>query len=579
MPDFSQDLKSGRSPGISDLLSAMKRNTSIAVARSKDAGLNRKSLIKQQGFNTGFLDLNSKRGLDYYLAGKSAIIVSGTLNGGLIGSIKIIGYNLLGLTDADKNAFLNAFALQYGVNPNLITISFAAGSLIINISAKPILNVDGLTRRDKSFFANAESVIRGVQPINITGCVTSANISTSRLSVSGTIEVDVTYTSIDEDLDIINECKDDTEFQQNLTDLVNPMVGDPINDCMYSLINGSVNKIVVRINKNGSADRICDYPEAVSYRQIFINSDSTYLIIPSDNYDTLSPASAQPLLPRPNKVYLINILTGVISTITLTDLNVSSSSGFDKLSRRFYYLSYMDGPTKYLKLCYVTIPANYSSATLSATYYSNIGSTIGNIEFIDSNNAYAATTSTIRKLDLSVANGSSTIIAGAPASGAWSSPALGWNNGLVNGPYLDAPNGTNAFFSLIQCISYDSINNRLLIVDIGAKRIRSLDLTLGNNFAVTTLAGTSPTTLGLAINAGGTTYSQGVLNTLAQVGPWGSNSMPAYTKINGTYLSSTFQSPTDIIIFNNKMYVLTNLNATKQLSNGYVTDFLVSKNF
>jgi hypothetical protein len=584
MPDFSQDLKSGRTPGISDLLSAMKRNTLIGVSNSKDAGLNRKSLIKQQGFNTGFLDLNSKRGLDYYLAKRnsSVNVTAVTSAGGLIGSIKFIGYNLLGLTDADKTGFKNAFALQYGINPDLINLTFAAGSLVITFSASAVLNVGRLTRKEKAFFANADAVIRGIQPINIATYVAAANIPTSRLSITATIQIDISYTNINTSLDLVDKCKNDTEIQQNLTNIATPMVGDPINDCMYTLITGTPS-VIARINKNGTADKICNYPDNSGYffRHIFINAESTHLIIPSNNEDTLSPLVIQPNEPKANKVYLINISTGAVSTIILTDLNSNLSHGFDKLTRRFFYTSNM--ASNYLKLCYVTIPSDYSSAMLSPTYYTNItASGSSKIEFIDSNNAYSVGRGLdIVKYDLSVANGSSTHIAGLQA---FSQQAAGWTNNVnqwgtpTYGPYLDAPIGSNAFFSFISDICYDSENNRIIIADYGAQRIRSVDLTPGNNYAVTTLAGTSPTFLGLAINANGSTYPQSVLDTLAQVGAWGSNNMPAYTKVLGTYLSSTFNFPSKIIIFNKKIYLLTNVE-TKQLSNGYVTDFLVTKNY
>ena len=74
MPNLSRDLKQGRSPDSSDLLSTMKRNTLIAVANSKDNAGKKKTLIKQQGFNTGFLDMNTKNGLDYYNAKKQSTL-------------------------------------------------------------------------------------------------------------------------------------------------------------------------------------------------------------------------------------------------------------------------------------------------------------------------------------------------------------------------------------------------------------------------------------------------------------------------------------------------------------------------
>jgi hypothetical protein len=114
MPNLSRDLKPGRSPDSSDLLSAMKRNTLLAVARSKDAAGKQKSLIKQQGFNTGFLDMNSKNGLDYYNA--KGIIVAVSANGGLLGSFRVFGYSIGSITQADIDAFRVAFAAQSGLH-------------------------------------------------------------------------------------------------------------------------------------------------------------------------------------------------------------------------------------------------------------------------------------------------------------------------------------------------------------------------------------------------------------------------------------------------------------------------------
>ena len=569
---MSNSSRPGKSMDISDLISRKKRETSVNVSLTKNQGLRNKVTIKNPGFNTGFSDLYSKRGLNFYNI--SALNVTATiLNGGTIGSIRVIGYTLNSLTPANIAAFKLAFATQYGINPNLINLSFSRGSLIIDFIAVSNIDSSDLTISDKSFFSNVDSVLKSIQPDDIADFIVSANISTSDLSLTGTASIDTAYTTINDTVDIVKFCDNDSSYNAKKIRIENPIVADTTHDCMYTIYESDV----IGINISGTADKIATFPNNLGCRAIFINANSTYLIIPSNLEDTTMPGTANPD-PKPNKVYLINISTGAINTITLAQSNLNVKYGFDKLTRKFYYTSNMasnDG-----SLAYVTIPSDYSSATLSPTYYSFDARDAAKLEFIDSNTAY---TSNGRAIILyNISNQTSTIIAGYSGyGGGWSNNlAGGWANGPQYGPFLNANIGINAFFSLVSDISYDSANQRILVADYGAHRISSVDLRPGNNYAVTTLAGTSPVTTGLAINLGGSSVSQGVLDTLGQVGLWGQGNMPAYTQITGPYLTSTIKTPYNITLFNNKIYVLTfSADKTIQLSNGYVSDFTVVKDF
>ena len=110
-----------------------------------------------------------------------------------------------------------------------------------------------------------------------------------------------------------------------------------------------------------------------------------------------------------------------------------------------------------------------------------------------------------------------------------------------------------------------------------AQRIRSVDLRAGNNYRVTTLAGTSPVLGGQAANGPNSNYTLQVLASLGQVGYWnnGTNQMPEYTKVNSSYLNSTFNNPRHLIAFKGKIYVLDNSGETRQLVNNRVSDFIV----
>ena len=164
----------------------------------------------------------------------------------------------------------------------------------------------------------------------------------------------------------------------NNYDIRNPLVGDNINNCMYTIIGS----IVVRINRNGTISRIALFPESQGCSYIFIDSTSSFLIIPSNVQDTTSAGAIDNSL-RSNKVYIIRLSDGIIFTKTLNELYLTGSNcGFNQFNNRFYYTSYMAGNNKYLKLCY--IPITLSNETLTATYTTIKGGLPGKIEFIDS---------------------------------------------------------------------------------------------------------------------------------------------------------------------------------------------------
>ena len=590
MPNLSVNPKGGNSVGISSLLEGRKRNTTLAVQSTKNAGLNNKTLIKQKGFNTGFLDNNSKRGLDSYNA-KGGIVISATesANGGFLGRVRVFGYNIGSITQLEIDAFKVAFAAQYNISPSLITITLSPGSLIVNISALPVSNVSALTPSEKSFFANSGTIISGIQPATISNIIAQANIPPSSIYQNGPLSIDPAFTQVNNSLDLKTLLAQDPSLTQNLySDFPFPFVGDPVNNCMYTLIPGEVKSSIVRVNINGTIDKICDHAENNGCSNIFLTTNSTHLIIPSNIEDTRSPSAQSTTLPYCNKVYLVNILTKNLVTITLTDLILNTLHGYDKSLERFYYSSAM--ASNFRKLCYVTIPTYTPDATILPIYFTGIVTTdidsigVKTIEFVNSKTAYASGTFFIAKLDLTGV-GSLLHFVGRTNdnTGRWSTPDNLWSESAVGGPYLDATDGTNAQFSSITSISYDSANNRLLVIDAFALRIRAIDLTPGGTYAVSTLAGTSPTFLGLAINSQESTYSAGQLQNLAQVGLWSNtfNAMPEYVKFNRSYLTSTFNffitNPSSIISFNDNIFVIGS-KEFRRLVNGNVSDFKTSFN-
>jgi hypothetical protein len=607
---MSNIIKYNKTPSISELIERQKRNTAVNVALSKDPAMLQKSLVRQTGFNSGFFSRNVKRGFDVYNA--RVFTVTASSSGGLLGSIKIVGFNVGTLTQAETDAFKQQFALKYGVSANLLTITLTPGSLIVTVSANSIPDISQLSLSEKSFFSNLDAVFNSISPLDIDTLITDSNLTADITKTGAPLTIDTTYTVINTALDIVQECKNDSEYKKrNINEFLCPLTGDPINDCMYSMVRLKPSAIsVVKIRNNGTVDKICNYADNVPPDRMYLNMESTYLIMLSNKGDTFNPLATRngnsPNLLSANKIYLINIATGAISTITLTETYNAVANdygfefrpqGYNKLTRRVYYESGMD--LNYGDECYVTIPANYSSATITATYLSNwnLGRAYGVIEFIDSDRAFVSLYRSFYLVDFRNPGGTETLIAGAgldtapTKQGAWSNPSISqagpyralWLNddftNFMNSPFLDSPIGTNAWISFsFGSFAYDSENNRLIIADSGSQRIRTIDLTPGSNNAVTTLAGTSPTFSGFAINSSTSTYSQALLNTLLQVGDWnnGFNGMPAYTEVNDTFLNSTFNRPLDITVFNGKIYVRQENNIVRQLSNGSVSSFFTT---
>ena len=94
------------------------------------------------------------------------------------------------------------------------------------------------------------------------------------------------------------------------------------------------------------------------------------------------------------------------------------------------------------------------------------------------------------------------------------------------------------------------------------------------------MAGTSPILYGQAANLPPQNLSPAVLASLGQVGVWGNaiSGMPAFSKVNSTYLTSTFSTPSSIISFIGKIYV-NDFTGIRQLYNGRVSDFTGIKGY
>lgn len=575
MPNITPSKKGGTSVDCSDLLAQKKRNIYLAIARNSNGkGGGTQQSNKQLGYDNGFMELKSKKGLDEYLVRPSVIITA--TYGTSIASIRITGYTLGTITQTQIDDFKNAFALLLGISPSLIMINLSSGSLIIDISlAYSDINTSSLTQNEIAFIVNKDSILEQLTPTDISTILTNSNTTAVITQNGASISIDSSYLSISVDVNLVNDCL------RNKTRITfyNPLVGDIENNCMYTIIGYRV----VRINTNGTISTIALFPESEGCNYIFIDSTSSFLVIPSNVRDTTSAQAVNN--PSSNKVYVIRLSDGIIFTKTLNELFVRADScGFNQFNNRFYYTSNMKDNNKYSKLCYIPI-TSLSDETLTATYTTINAGYSGKIEFIDNNTGFINSSHNIRLLNVS--NDTSSIIAGNQQIGIWNNVTLipgnsesnSWfsTNGRVFGPYLDAPIGTNAFFSIIQDIAYDSENNRLLVCDRYAQRIRSVDLNAGNNYAVTTLAGTSPVLGGQAANGPNSNYTSQVLNSLGQVGDWnnGTNQMPSYTKVNSSYLNSTFNSPRKLIAFKGKIYVLDNTGETRQLVNNLVSDFIV----
>jgi hypothetical protein len=534
--------------------------------------------------NDGTKQLSNGVVSDFSIAYDENAVVPVRAKETFIGTFKINGYELGTMTPELISRFTIAFASEFNVDPNLLNITFSAGSLITDIYTNPVEDVSSLQTSDLTFLANSPNIINNITTKDVSRVVTKSALPSSAIQQTGPLSIEKSFTKVNTGTGIVASSISSPIYTRNVVNtFMYPLVADPINNCMYTLINPvreGRNNSIVKIDVSGNMTIICDYAENQGCEQIFINSDSTYLIIPSSLNDTTSPDGQQPSVKRPNKIYLVNIETGITNTIILTDLNANFAQGFNKVLNRYYYCAW--SLSKYSKLCYVQIPSDYSSQTLSPVgYYFFSLDLPRKIVFDNSNDGYFAFINTIRKLYLNPKSdfaSFSQLIAGRPdqTNGLWSTDQSSWYTYPYYGPYLDSSVGTYAYFSLIQDICVDTQNERLLVVDAGAQRIRSVDISQGSIYSVSTLAGDSPVKSGVAINSSTSSFTQEFLSTLLQVGTWGVGNMPTFTKVNGTYYDSTFNNLKNIVLLNNRIFVRTPIEI-RQLLNDSVTDFGVVK--
>ena len=503
---------------------------------------------------------------------------------------RVIGVTPGNITQDMKNNFRNDFAALIGVDPLMLTIELQSGSLLVNISFDASYGANGFSDNDSALIKNTITILNQVSISDIEKIKNDRNIP-----FTWSIDAYIDYENIKINIDIglINTIN--SRF--NNYNIDNPLVGDTKNNCMYTIIGS----YVVRINRNGTISRIALFPEPYGCRYIFIDSTSSFLVIPSDLYDTTITGAFDTSLRR-NKVYVIRLSDGIVFTKTLNNNLFVTANAFNQFNNRLYFTSYMASNYSNYEFIELTNPfiTEQITSTQTTNFTSNLitdTSGISKFIFISETECYLVFFyCNIRKIVLNNAGttiNSNTSIAGydyasnSSNQGLWNNvtPSLNFpnswisGNGLVYGPYLDAPIGSNAFFSFIQDITYDSENNRLLVCDTYAQRIRSVDLTSGNNYRVRTLAGTSPVLYGQAINGPNTNYSPSVLASLGQVGVWnnGTNQMPSYTKVNSSYSNSTFNRPISLIAFKGKIYVLDD-TGTRQLVNNRVSDFTIFAN-
>ena len=486
-------------------------------------------------------------------------------------SIYVAGPTLGSLTQTQIDAFKLELATKLGVTPDLITLTFRSGSLILDIS---INTYKVATLGDNAFIINAPAVISQLTDSDITDIITKSNTG---VSITGTATINHDRTVIDIDINLQDNCIKKYTKQT----IYNPIVGDDVNKCMYTVLNSKI----VRIDKNGQFNTICSFPED-RIRHIFITLDSNYLVIPSNDFssDNVNPPGQSNLqynASHSNKFYIINISTQITYINTILP-HFYSSLSFNKFNNTLYYsiadtIGYGDMHT--------------STVVFSNSQIASIKSNISNLIepkfiFTDETTGFVNNYYGIQKINLS--NGDYSFIAGRARDsenfGIWNNVPVtspgsnGWGNasGGAYNPFADSLIGTNAFFVGISSILADLVNNRILVVDSYSQRIRSVDLTPGNDYAVTTLAGTSPIKYGVAINSSESNFTQELLSSLGQIGVWNKSisGMPAFTKVNSTYALSTFDNPRSITLFNNTLLVL-DATGTRVLSNGYVNDFKV----
>ena len=487
-------------------------------------------------------------------------------------TIYVAGLTLGTLTQAQKDAFRDQLAGVLGVSSDLITLTFKSGSLIIGITINPS---EIRTPSDNAFILNAQASLSQITNTDISNIITASGTSAV---ITGTPVIDRGKTTVTIDPTIQTISSSNYTIQT----FNNPVVGDNNRCCIYTLINSNI----VRVNKNGTVELICSFPES-TIKHIFITRYSGFLIIPSNNFSNDNFGTLY-FSPHANNVYVVNISSGTVY-INTTQIAYSPGLGFgfNQFNNKIYY-----GSAEV-----ATYGTSYMSTIVFSTNMINSSTTgilkslTNSLVFSDITTGYTLSNNSIVKVDL--LNNTFTTVAGGDSAltevllGAWNNPSfpspVRWGNssGSLLNPFVDSQNGANAWFSYIYSsnLVLDSVNNRLLVSDRYAQRIRSVDLRAGNNYAVTTLAGTSPVFYGRAINRSGSTYTSEELASMGQVGAWNNeySGMPAFSKVNSTYALSTFNEPSNIALFNNTVLVL-DLTGTRILSNGYVNDLIVLDN-
>jgi hypothetical protein len=469
-----------------------------------------------------------------------------------IGSIYVGGLTLGTLSNIQQSAFTAQLATILGIDPSIITLRFIPGSLIIIIA---INESQIITPSDNAFILNASAILSQLTNIDISNIITRSNTSAV---ITGIPVIDLSRTVVNISLTL----QAAASSRYSIQSINNPVVAYYRNNFMYTVLNSKI----VRIKFNGTIDNICAFPED-TIKHIFITNDGNHLVIPSNlpTFDMFSPVKT---------VYVINVLTGTVYINTLS-VEFQYPIGFNQYNNTFFYVS--EERTFYQRYMAQII---FSTGDVTAVV-TNINIR-GKLIFTDINTGYfVGASQNISRLNL--LTNQISIISGQVTdtpltSGTWNNitgPHRSWKGtNIIGGPFRD-DEGSNSFFTLIEDICFDSINNRILITDKYAHRIRSLELTSGS-YIVTTIAGTSPTFPQHAINSYESSYSDSLLEGLLQIGKWnnGINAMPAFNKVNSTYALSTFNEPRSIALFNNTILVLDD-TGTRLLSNGHVSDFTV----
>jgi hypothetical protein len=478
-------------------------------------------------------------------------------------SIYVAGLTLGTLTQTQKDAFTTELARVLGITPSLISLTFTAGSLIIDVS---INNSNIITADDNAFVVNADAILSQLTNLDMADIITNSGCGTS---ITGTANIDHDRTIINIDIKLRNDCR----LKYKNTTIYNPIVGDDVNKCMYTVLDSKI----VRINKNGKVVNICNFPES-SIRDIFITSDKSHLVIPTsifsrENINEFGQTNLPYIASHANKIYVINISTGTIY-VNSTTVEFVRINGYNSFTDTIYYQS--SETNSYLYIHQSVISKSNSNLTSIRSVINSPNLTGGNRVIFSATNTFLYCVGGVYLVNI---GGSVTRIAGLDGVfGAWSnfSGYNSWNSAdsRIYSPFADASIGKDAAFNLPSSFLHDNLNNRILLADTYNQRIRAIELS--NTYPVTTIAGTSPVKYGNAINGPDTNYSPQLLATLGQVGLWDNpiSGMPAFNKVNSSYLTSTFDRPSRITLFDNKLLVL-DVTGTRLLSNGRVSDFTV----